>query len=114
MEFKTHKIGFANVVCIIGDIDALTSGQMTEYLDEYITQKESNLILDLSQVNFMSSAGLRAILGAVKKCRLNDGDLYLVAPQPGVARVLKMSGFENILKLFESVEQAIDQFSSNS
>jgi len=110
MKFNRKKVGTANIVSIDGDIDALSSGAVTEYIDECINQGEINLIVDLSQVNFMSSAGLRVILGAVKKCRSNTGDLFIAAPQPDVARVLKMSGFESILNCFESIDLAVSQF----
>jgi anti-sigma B factor antagonist len=114
MKFKTKKMESTSVVFIDGDIDALTSGEVTEYLNECIMQGEAKLIVDLNRVDFMSSAGLRVILGAVKKCRSNNGDLVLVAPQPGVARVLKMSGFENILNCFESIDLAVNKLNELS
>ncbi len=110
MKFNKKKEGTISIVSIDGDIDALSSGDVTEYLDECINQGEINLIVDLGQVNFMSSAGLRMILGVVKKCRSNTGDLFIAAPQSGVARVLKMSGFESVLNCFESVDLAVSHF----
>ncbi len=114
MKIKTKKIDQTSVVSIEGDIDALTSGQVTEFLDDCIKQGETKLVIDLSRVDFMSSAGLRVVLGAVKKSRTKSGDIHLAAPQPGVARVLKMAGFENVLNLFESIDQAVIQFREHS
>ncbi len=80
------------------------------FIDERISSGEKHLVLDLSKVEFMSSAGLRAILGALKETRQQGGDLYLAGAKAGVERVLKMSGFPKILKTYDSVDEAVAQF----
>ena len=76
-----------------------------------ITQQgASQLVADLSQVEFMSSAGLRAILAALKEARQHGGDLRLAAAQPGVEKILKISGFTSILKAYPSVDEALSSF----
>ncbi len=114
MKLQSKKIGSVIVVSIDGDIDALTSDQVTKYIYERIKQEGTKLIIDLNRVNFMSSAGLRMIIGVVKKCRNNTGDMCIAAPQPGVAKVLKMSGFENIINFFESSDLAAKEFNGLS
>ena len=100
-----------SIVMISGSIDALTAGDVTQYLTSRINAGEVQIVLDLSRVDFMSSAGLRAILVALKESRKQGGNLYLASAQPGVERVLKMSGFTSILKTFSSVEDAVAEFS---
>ena len=100
------------IVTIAGNVDALTAGEVTSYLSERIIAGTKRLILDLGQVNFMSSAGLRAILMALKEIRQQGGDLYLAGAQPGVERILKVSGFTTILKTFPTIEAAEAGFSS--
>jgi anti-sigma B factor antagonist len=58
----------------------------------------------------MSSAGLRTLLGAVKEARSNGGDLRIISTNPGVDKVLKMSGFNNIAKVFPSQAEAVSSF----
>jgi anti-anti-sigma factor len=60
----------------------------------------------------MSSAGLRTLLGAVKETRSNGGDLRIASTNPGVDKVLKMSGFHNIAKVFASQAEAVSSFGS--
>lgn len=64
----------------------------------------------LGQVDFMSSAGLRAILLALKESRRQGGDLRLAAARPGVDYTLKISGLASILQSFPSVDQAVASF----
>ena len=66
--------------------------------------------MDLSQVEFMSSAGLRAILVSLKVCRREGGDLRLAAAQPGTEKVLKLTGFLTIIKSYPNVAEAQGSF----
>ena len=98
------------IVAITGSVDALTSGEVTNFLSQQIEEGKKRVIVDLSQVDFMSSAGLRAILTALKASRQQGGDLSLAGAQPGVERILKMAGFTNILKAYVTVKEAIADF----
>ncbi len=98
------------VVSIEGSIDALTANQVTSFLTTRIGDRGTNLVINLAQVEFMSSAGLRAILATLKESRQHGGDLRLAAAQPGVEKILKMSGFTNILKTFTTVDEAVTSF----
>lgn len=104
-----EKIDIA-VVSINGNVDALTAGELTEFLHQKIDSGHSKVVIDLSGVDFMSSAGLRAILMALKETRRNDGDLRLAGAQSGVDKVLKMSGFNMILKSLPTVDEALSDF----
>jgi anti-sigma B factor antagonist len=64
----------------------------------------------MNRVDFMSSAGLRAFLGALKESRQRGGDLYIAAPQPGVERILEISGFTTIMKVYPSIQEALEGF----
>jgi anti-anti-sigma factor len=100
----------ATVVSIQGSIDAMTANQVTNFLTTHIADGEVNMVIDLAQVEFMSSAGLRAILTILKESRQLGGDLRLAAAQPGVEKILKMSGFTNILKSYNTVDEAVQSF----
>ncbi len=110
MDISVQKSDHISIVSIAGSIDALTADQIADCIDKRISSGEKHLVFDLSGVEFMSSAGLRAILGALKETRQQGGDLYLAGAQGGVARVLKMSGFSKILKAYDSVDNAVAQF----
>lgn len=112
VELTSTQANEATVISISGSIDALTAVQVSNYFDQELNNGKIHLIVDLENVEFMSSAGLRAVLGSLKKCRQLGGDLRLAAAQPGVARVLKMSGFTSILKSYRNVDEAVIDFES--
>jgi anti-sigma B factor antagonist len=111
MEIHVNEHTPVNVVAITGSLDALTSADFSSFMSGQIERGKSQLIVDLSQVDYMSSSGLRAILAALKEARQLGGDLRLAAAQAGVEKILKLSGFMSILKFYPTVDEALSSFS---
>jgi len=110
MDINVRKSDQISIVSIAGSIDALTADRITNCIDERIHSGENHMVIDLSEVEFMSSAGLRIILGALKQIRKQGGNLCIAGAQAGVERVLKMSGLPKILKIYDDIDNAITQF----
>ncbi len=112
MKTEVRHEGTATVVAVRESIDALTAPELTRVLSEQIKDGHCKLVVDLTGVEFMSSAGLRTLLGGVKETRMNGGDLRIASTNPGIDKVLKMSGFNNVAKVFASSGEALASFSS--
>lgn len=110
MEFSVEQRNQTAVVSVAGSVDALTAGEVTNFLNTQLQAGSSRLVLDLSKVDYVSSAGLRTILATLKEARTKGGDLRLAAIQPNVQKVLQMSGFTSILKTYADVELAVASF----
>lgn len=102
----------SSIITVTGSVDALTATELSKVLSNQIAEGHSNLVVDLIGVEFMSSAGLRTLLGAVKEARSHGGDLRITSTNPGIDKVLKMSGFHNIAKVFPSQAEAVSSFGS--
>lgn len=107
LEIEVTNGPTASVVGVGGAVDAATAPDLLTSLEGVMGDGASQLVVDLANVEYMSSAGLRTLLGAVKQARGAGGDLRLAAPQASVKRVLDMSGFTGILKTFDTVEDAL-------
>ena len=112
MKTEVQQENNTTIVNVTGSVDALTAAELSKVLSSQITEGHANLAVDLTSVEFMSSAGLRTLLGAVKEARSNGGDLRIISTNPGVDKVLKMSGFNNIAKVFSSQAEAVSSFGS--
>jgi anti-sigma B factor antagonist len=110
MEIEAIQRAAVAVVSIQGSVDAMTSRELTEFLLKKIEDDQVKMVIDLGGVEFMSSAGLRAVLIALREARSKGGDLRLAGAQPGVEKVLKMSGFNMILKTLPTVDEALNDF----
>lgn len=110
MKLDSKLVGNAVVVSIEGDLDAQSGPELTQFfLDQMADRK--NLIADFSEVKFISSAGLRALLSTVKEARRQGGDLRLTGTKGNVEKVLTISGFTRILKIFPDMDQAMESYS---
>lgn len=110
MEMKHESKGTTTVVAITGSLDALTAPQLTDYLTQRLGEGNHHLVVDLSGLEYTSSAGLRVMLNAVKDARSRGGDLRVAAVRPTVSKVFEMSGFTSILKFYPDVDAAVKSF----
>ena len=110
MEIDKEQVEGTMVLSVQGSIDTLTAGDFSGLIENEILAGHNRVVLNMSGVDFMSSAGLRAILSVLKHSRQQGGDLYIAAASPGVDKILNMSGFTSILKTFATVDQAIAEF----
>jgi anti-sigma B factor antagonist len=110
MEIEVNLAGSVTVVGIRGSVDSLTADDLTRTLADRVSEGATRLVADCSALEYTSSAGLRSLLAAVKLARQHGGDLRLASIQPGVLRVLDLSGFTSILKHYPDVEAAVVSF----
>jgi anti-anti-sigma factor len=110
MDIVVEQRAPATVVHITGSVDGLTADTLLATLQQQIDAGNFRLIGDLSGVSYTSSAGLRALLATVKQARQHGGDFRLAAVMPSVHKVLEMSGFTSILKMYADVDLAVASF----
>lgn len=110
MDITIEQQNDVTVIRVEGSVDALTADTFLEALQSQLGEGTPRLVADLERVNYASSAGLRAVLVALKESRQQGGDLRLAAVQKGVYRVLELSGFTSILKVYPDVEAAVASY----
>lgn len=105
----THENGIV-VVVVTGSVDALTAAELSGVIAAQVADGHVNLVIDLTGLEFMSSAGLRTLLGATKEARSGGGDLRIASNNAGIDKLLKMSGFSSIAKVFTNTADAVSSF----
>lgn len=95
-----------------GRIDATNAGQCEAELLALIDQSGPSVMLDLSHLSYVSSAGLRVMLLGAKRAKAAGGKVVIVGAQTAVAEVLRMSGFDRIIPLAEDAAAAQALFST--
>ncbi len=88
-----------------GEVDAYTVGEFREALSG-ITDVE-RLIIDLSEVPFMDSAGLGALIGGIRRVREAEGDVAVVSNTASLNRLLHTTGFDRIVPVCEGLDEAL-------
>jgi anti-sigma B factor antagonist len=88
----------------VGELDAYTVGQFREALAELTAAPR--LLIDLSSVPFMDSAGLGALIGGIRRAREAGGDVAVACSRPTLTRLLHTTGFDRIVPVTETIEGA--------
>lgn len=110
MELNKTTHGEVTIVSIRGDVDSLTSDILTAELTGLAQSGSTRLVADFGGVTYTSSAGLRSLLTSLKEARQRGGDLRLARVHQDVYRVLQLSGFTGILKMYPDVEAAVSSY----
>lgn len=89
----------------VGELDAFTVSQFREALAEMASSQR--LIIDMSAVPFVDSAGLGALIGGIRRARELGGDVAVACNRPTLVRLLRTTGFDRIVSVEETVEEAV-------
>lgn len=92
-------------LCPDGELDAYSVAQFREAFAE--VANEDRLVVNLSGVQFMDSAGLGALIGGIRKVRENDGRISVFSDRDAITRLLHTTGFDRIVPVREDLVEAI-------
>lgn len=110
MELTLKNTNGINVLGIIGKLDTNTWPQLEEKIIPMIDAGENNFLLDCSQLDYISSAGLRVLLMAAKKLKSKNGKIVIAALKSHIKEVFDIAGFSTIFIVTASVEEGLGSF----
>lgn len=106
MEIKQDTHGDIVVLDLVGRLDANTSSEFENVLIPMIDGGKKKLVLDFSELEYISSAGLRLLLLAAKKLRNNKGNIVLCNMKDFIKEIFEISGFTPIFTIVDTKEEA--------
>lgn len=112
MEILENKKGSVNIISLGGRLDAFSSSDVETKLNALIGTGEVQLVVNLDNLEYISSSGLRVLLATLKKVRKNQGDIRLACLKPYIKEVFDISGFTQLFKIFDNEETATDSFAA--
>jgi len=108
MEVSTLQYKHCDLVKVSGRIDSATASQLAKVLDGITDSGRFKIILELSGVDFMSSAGLRVLISTQKNCkRYNRGELVLALVPKRIYDALELAGFVPLFKFYDNILDAV-------
>lgn len=99
-----------SVISVKGYVDTTTSTELEESLKRLLGRGQYDIVIDLGNVNYISSAGWGIFISEIKEIRENGGDLKLAAMIGDVYEVFELLEFQTILESFDTVEEAVTSF----
>jgi len=107
---KTVPPKAISVIRVGGYIEFTTSDELDTVIESLVKTKSYNIIIDLENVDYISSRGWSIFLSKIKEIRENDGDLKLTRMAPDVFEVFKVLEFFWFLSVYDTIEEAISDF----
>jgi anti-sigma B factor antagonist len=102
-----------SVLKVSGYLDTTTAGELETALYGLLERGAYKVVVDLSGVNYISSAGWGIFIGEIKRIRNHGGDLKLVGMVGDVHEVFQLLEFHSILEAYPTTQEAIDAFKSH-
>jgi anti-anti-sigma factor len=110
IDFRVSAVDQVTLIEADGRIDSMNANELGEALSQEIERGSRQIVLDLSKVSYMSSAGLRELVAAYNKLQNVSGDLRLAQPSSRVMDVLEMSGLDTIFQIFPTQVEAVGSY----
>ena len=105
LEIEVDDSGSYTLCRPVGELDAYTVSNFRDALGELATSPR--VVIDLSEVPFMDSAGLGALIGGIRRAREHGGEVAVACSRPTLTRLLHTTGFDRIVPVTETLEAAI-------
>ena len=107
MDISTRTSSDIHIVAIAGSLDSMSAPQAQKAVEGVLSGGAKKVALDFSKLDYISSAGLRVLLGAAKTLRASGGKLAFFGLNQSVREVFDISGFSTILTTYPSEAEAL-------
>ncbi len=111
MKITTQEFKRCDLIKVKGRVDSATAPEFSKALEKSNSASHFNIAVDMTELEYMSSAGFRALLAAQRNCkRYNRGELVLIATPDRVKEALELAGFTELFKTFADAVSAVGNF----
>jgi sigma-B regulation protein RsbU (phosphoserine phosphatase) len=110
MEIRTRRLGDVLIADMVGRLDSRTAGPASTELNQIAQGGHGKLVLNVHGLEYVSSAGLRAILVAAKLIQVHGGAMKICDANATVKHVMEVSGMSSLLHLYDTEKDALAAF----
>ena len=107
LTIAERRQGAADILSLKGRMDATTSPEAEAHLTHLLDGGSRIIIVDLADLEYISSAGLRVLLAALKRLKQSGGELRLASLQPEIRKVFEIAGFHRLFPLYPGVAEVL-------
>jgi len=107
---KKREVEKVSVVHLKGYLDAHTAPDFEKALQDLVDQERVQIVVNLAELNYISSAGLGVFMGFIEEIRKKKGDIKIAEPSEKVYRVFDLLGFPVLYEIFPSESEAVEKY----
>jgi anti-sigma B factor antagonist len=111
MEITVQQYKHCDLLVIKGKVDSFTAPELSKAFEKTNNDGKFKIVLDLENLDYMSSAGFRSLLVGQRNCkRFNRGEIILARVPKKIMDALELTGFTPLFKIFDDVTAAVGSF----
>ena len=111
MEISVKQYKHCDLLSVQGKVDSYTAPDLTKAIESLNDNGQFKIVLDLTELEYMSSAGFRALLIGQRNCkRYNRGEIVLASVPKKICDALELTGFTPLFRMFDDVTAAVGNF----
>ncbi len=110
LSIETDNTQTISVMKVKGRVDSETAPELDDALTKLLQNNRNKIVLNLQEVNYISSAGLRAMVKAYQSANKSGGDVRLAAVSEPIEVILRTVGMMQMFKMFSTSEEAAAEF----
>lgn len=110
MQISSRELKRVNVVTVNGRVDSAASPELDKALQGLLDNRRHQIVVELAGVEYMSSAGLRSLVSALKAAKKGGGDVVIASPSERVREVLDLAGLTSVFTMYDDVLEAVGSF----
>lgn len=107
LEIDVEARGGHTIVVPRGEVDLATNNQLREVINDLVVAGDVDLVVDLTEVSFLDSTGLGALIGARRKTHAFKGSFALVCNDEQMLRLFQITGLDKVFSIHESQDAAL-------
>lgn len=102
-----------SILQIKGFLDAHTAPKFEQAIQNLVSENRFKIVVSMSDLNYISSAGLGVFMGFIEEIRESGGDIKLCSMSPKVFKVFDLLGFPALYEFFDKDEEAMEKFKTS-
>jgi anti-sigma B factor antagonist len=110
MALNTRSIGNVAVLELAGRFDAHMTPPVVDWLERTATKSPAQVVVNLANVHFIDSSALAVLVKGMKRCRQQNGDLYLAGLQQPVRIIFELTRLDKAFQIYQHENEAVEGF----
>jgi anti-sigma B factor antagonist len=111
MEITTQRYKHCDLLKVKGRVDSFTAPKLSEAIEAVNAENRFKIVVDMSEMEYMSSAGFRSLLVGQRNCkRYNRGEIVLASVPKRIYDAFELTGFTPLFMIFEEITAAVGHF----
>jgi putative anti-sigma factor antagonist btrV len=107
MEISQEKVNDIAVVSLKGRLNVTTTAELEQVFTKLLEEKQTKVLVECRELEYISSAGLRVLLTAAKQFKKISGEIALAGLSQNVKQVFEISGFTSIFPIYTTQDEAV-------